>query len=342
MLHPTSPRSAALPRHRLVAVRLVLAALLLPTVLAPALGKGAERKKILITSSLDGTRQPSYLMLPDGFKPDDAPRPLLVSLHSWSGDLNQRHPELEAAALERGWIYLFPNFRGRNDDPDACGSEKAQQDILDAVAWARDNLPVDERRIYLAGASGGGHMTMLMVGRHPQVWAAASAWVGISDLRAWHRKHADSNYGRMLRACCGGAPGESEEVDREYRQRSPLTWLHRAAGVPLDIAAGIHDGHTGSVPIRHSLEAFNEIAKAAGAETVSEAEMQQLSTPRGRLAEPRESDQVTDPSFGRSLYLRRQAGPARVTIFEGGHEAIDRATVAWLARHVKAVAAENR
>lgn len=39
------------------------------------------------------------------------------------------------------------------------------QDILAAVAWAQDNDPVDPQRVYLTGASGGGHMTLLMVRR---------------------------------------------------------------------------------------------------------------------------------------------------------------------------------
>jgi poly(3-hydroxybutyrate) depolymerase len=244
-------------------------------------------------------------------------------------------PLLEKMAEERGWIYLFPHFRGANRHPDACGSEKAQQDILDAVDWANERYPVDTRRIYLTGASGGGHMTMLMAGRHPNVWAAASAWVGISDLAAWHGRHAGDGYGRMLRASCGGAPGDSPEVDEQYRQRSPLTHIHRAAGLPLDIAAGVHDGHSGSVPVRHSLDAFNAIAKAVGAEPVTEGEIQQLSRPNGRLDRPRPSDQVTDPSLGRKIYLRRTAGKSRVTIFEGGHERVVPAAVAWLERHAK-------
>ena len=74
------------------------------------------------------------------------------------------------------------------------------------------NTEVDRQRIYLTGVSGGGHMTMLMVGRHPQPWAAASAWVGISDLRTWHARHATGKYGLMMRKCCGGKPGDSTEV----------------------------------------------------------------------------------------------------------------------------------
>jgi dipeptidyl aminopeptidase/acylaminoacyl peptidase len=284
---------------------------------------------------VDGTEQPCYLVLPQGFDPQGPPVPLLVSLHSWSADVEQRHPALERAAIERGWIYLFPNFRGPNQHPDACGSVKAQQDILDAVAWVRQRYPVDRRRIYLTGSSGGGHMTMLMVGCHPDLWAAASAWVGISDLAAWHARHADGRYGQMLRASCGGRPGDSPEVDEQYRLRSPRTHLHRADDVPLDLAAGIRDGHTGSVPIRHTLEAFNAIATAVGAPGISEAEMLQLSRPEGRLTNPQPGDEAADPTFGRAIYLRRYAGPSRVTIFEGGHEGLAAAAIAWLEQHVR-------
>jgi dipeptidyl aminopeptidase/acylaminoacyl peptidase len=311
--------------HRAVAA---LVAVLLFVTLTPL--NAAERTKVQVTSSIDGEKQTCYVILPDAYDPQGEPAPLLVSLHTWSGNVEQRNLPLEAEANKRGWIMLYPNFRGRNDHPEACGSPLAQQDILDAVAWAQKEYRVDPRRIYLTGVSGGGHMTMLMVGRHPEVWAAASAWVGISDLAAWHARHEDDRYGAMLRKCCQGRPGDSPQVDQQYKARSPLTHLHRAAGVPLDIAAGVHDGHQGSVPVRHSLDAFNAIAKAAGDETISEDEIAQISRPDGRLKTPRPSDRVDDAALGRAIYLRRAAGKSRVTIFEGGHEGIAKAAAAWL------------
>jgi len=296
---------------------------------------GSQREKILIRSSLDQTEQPSYLILPDGFDRSGPPVPLLVSLHTWSSTLEKGQRGLEKAAEERGWIYLYPNFRGRNDTPDACGSLKAQQDILDAVEWTCQRYPVDKRRIYLTGASGGGHMTMLMAGRHPQVWAAASAWVGISDLAAWYKFQEKSGYGAMARKCCGGAPGDSPAVDAEYRARSPKTWLAAAVDLPLDLGAGVHDGHKGSVPIRQTLDAFNVLAKAQGLPVITEEEIARISRPNGRLEKPQSSDQEPDPTFGRAIYLRRTAGKARVTIFEGGHERLDRAAIEWLSKHAK-------
>jgi len=298
-----------------------------------AAATAGERRRVTIPSTLDGAEQPCYVILPSGFDRAASPVPLLVSLHSWSADLEQRNRPLEELADQRGWIYLFPNFRGRNDNPDACGSAKAQQDILDAVAWAQAEYPVNDRRIYLTGVSGGGHMTMLMTARYPEIWAAASAWVGISDLAAWYRHTKVDRYREMMRQVCGGAPGESPEIDEQYRIRSPIAHLHHAGQVPFDLAAGIHDGHEGSVSIRHSLDAYNAVAKARQAELISETEIEQLSKPEGRLAKPTVLDQLSDPALGRQIHLRRQTGQVRITIFEGGHEGVSAAAVDWLARH---------
>lgn len=310
--------------------------ILLPWFVSSASGVGSagERMKVQILSTADGTEQPCYVILPDGYDRDGEPVPLLVSLHTFSGNVEQRQKAFEAEASRAGWIYLFPHFRGPNKTPEACGSPLAQQDILDAVDWAIKTYPIDQRRIYLTGSSGGGHMAMLMAGRYPERWTAVSAWVGISDLAAWHQRHAKGNYGAMLRSSCGGTPGDGPEIDEQYRVRSPLTWLHRAVGLPLDIAAGIHDGHTGSVPVRQTLQAFNAIARAGGYEAIGEDEMEQLSRPDGRLESPKPSDLEADEPYGRAIYLRRHAGPARVTIFEGGHEGLARPAIEWLGQHV--------
>lgn len=291
-----------------------------------------RREEIFVTSTRDGTDQPSYLILPDGHNETSQPVPLVVSLHPWSANIDGgRNEDLEQLVYERGWIYLWPHFRGRNNTPEAMGSELAQQDILDAVDWVRSHYPVDEDRIYLTGRSGGGHMTMLMCGRYPDVWAAAVAWVGISDLAAWHETHKDGKYGEMIREAVG-APGDPG-VDEELKKRSPITHLGNAKDVALHIAAGRHDGHKGSVPISHSLNAFNVIARVNGTEQISAAEIDQMLRPDGHLDDPKPSDRVTDDAFGKEIFLRRQSGKAMITIFEGGHTGIATATMDWLERH---------
>ena len=73
------------------------------------------RHLIEVVSSIDGSLQPSYIILPPGFDRTSSEIPIVVSLHSWSIGFEQRHEALENLVAERGWIYLFPNFRGRND-----------------------------------------------------------------------------------------------------------------------------------------------------------------------------------------------------------------------------------
>ena len=66
-------------------------------------------------------------------------------------------------------------------------------------------------------------------------------------------------YAKMMETACGGKP---EQKSDEYRKRSPLTWIDNArkAGVSVYIVTGIHDGWTGSVPVGHSVRAFNALA----------------------------------------------------------------------------------
>jgi hypothetical protein len=152
---------------------------------------------------------------------------------------------------------------------------------------------------------------------------------------------ADLKYWRDLEAVCGEPPGASDAIDAEYRKRSPLSHLHRAEGLPIDINAGIHDGHTGSVPISHSLRAFNMLAATNGEpgeqvpdETIDRM-VRERAVPDGlRWNGPR------DPKRKKPILFRRSAGPARVTIFEGGHEAEMPAAVDWLTQQRRDLADE--
>ena len=286
------------------------------------------RHRIEVPSSADGSVQPSYVYLPPVISSAGVPAPLAVMLHTWSFNLEQRDTTVEAEARARGWILLAPNFRGKNDHPEACGSRLAQQDILDAVAWVRANYAVDARRIYVLGLSGGGYLTMLMAARNPDLWAAASAWVGISDLRGWYGAHEGDNYGAMMRACLGGAPTASDSIGAEYRDRSPITYLNPRMRVPLDVAAGRFDS---TVALSHSLRAFQAIAPGS----ISSREIESLLAPGPGLGAPSAADTAGDPVLGRRVFLRRVAGPHRLTVFEGGHEWLPRAAVDWLAKQQK-------
>ena len=54
-------------------------------------------ERIEVKSSIDGSIQPSNLFRPPGHDPK-VPASLAVLLHTWSFDLNQRHPTVEREA----------------------------------------------------------------------------------------------------------------------------------------------------------------------------------------------------------------------------------------------------
>jgi dipeptidyl aminopeptidase/acylaminoacyl peptidase len=294
--------------------------------------------RVEVKSSLDNEPQPVLFWAPD--KAQEERTPLFVFLHSWSGDYRQDNAKWHTQAVKRGWIYIHPNFRGVNQTPKACGSKWARQDILDAVDFATEKFNVDPKRIYLAGTSGGGHMAMLMAGHHPDRFSAVSAWVGISDLSSWFAFHLKDGkpqrYAQMILASLGGAPGSSSLIDADYKDRSPIYHLHRTGDLPFLMSAGIDDGHTGSVPIVHSLSAFNAIAKAQNAEVIADAEIARLSNRRNLVALPRSKSEKLPP-FGRGIVFARNAGPASVVIFEGGHEGLPAPACEWLALQSRAV-----
>src|SRR5690606_38771227 len=99
----------------------------------------------------------------------------------------------------------------------------------------------------------------------------------------------------------------------QLHARSPIHHLKNAALVPLDLNTGIHDGHTGSVPIHHTLDAFNAVAATLGLPGVSQSRINALSQVLAPPVSP-----VEDPAYERRIHLREEAGLARVTIFEGG------------------------
>jgi pimeloyl-ACP methyl ester carboxylesterase len=284
-----------------------------------------------VASTADGASQPVRYWFPPAAR--SAPTPILVSLHSWSADGSQDRSDWHREAIQRGWVYIQPNFRGINDHPAACGSPLARQDILDALDWACREFQIDPERIYLAGVSGGGHMTMQMAAHHPDRFSAASAWVGPTDLAEWYRFHCKdgrpARYAQMVAACCGGPPGASAEVDAQYRARSPVFHLGHVGDLPLDLNTGVKDGVTGSVPIHHTLRAYNAVAAAHGDAVIPDGVMDEL-WKQGRLSNGTPETTPSDPTYGRDILLRQTSGQTRVTVFDGTHEALVPAACEWL------------
>ena len=317
---------------------IILILLLAISAVAAPKGWPKEVREIKYRSKADNTRQPALFYAP---AVRGEPRPLLVGLHTWSSDYRQNNSPYATWCIEHKWNFIHPNFRGPNRRPQATGSELVAADILSAVEFAKKNGAVDETRMYLVGASGGGYAALLMAGRAPEVWAGVSAWVPILDLTQWHAHtfKRKMKYAREIENSIGGKPVPGSEAAAEAMKRSPVTYLARAKGVALDINAGITDGHNGSVPISHSLEAFNLLAAAK-----DRLNAKQISAFVRTAKVPQSiTDAVpVDKTYGaKRVLFRRQSGTARVTIFQGGHEIIPAAALHWLAKQQRMRAPKN-
>ena len=287
-------------------------------------------REISYLSELDKSMQPALFAPASGSEK----RPLVVALHTWGGNLTQASTQFFARAAERNWHCIFPNFRGPNWTIEACGSELVVSDIVSAVAYVKSNYSVDEEKVYLVGGSGGGHASLLLAARHPELWSAVSSWCPISNLVQWHRECRNndrfSGYADDIEAACGGDPEKDSAFFAEAMKRSPVSYLEASAGKCIvDIGTGIHDGYIGSVPVSHTLNAFNLLAapedRISGEEIEFMVKNQEVPAHLKFIG--------FDPAYGeKKVLFRRVSGMVRVTIFEGGHNLLPGQAFGFLER----------
>lgn len=278
-------------------------------------------RRIDIISSQDGSLQPFIFLAASGKEA----RPLVVSLHTWSGGYDQKDT-LVWQCLENNYNYIHPHFRGRNNNPEACGSPEAIRDIDDAITFAVNTGNVDRSQIHITGSSGGGYATLLAYMRSAHDIKTFSAWVPISDLVKWfyESEGRKSEYSKDISKATGGwtdennySVGMEEAVNRSpYYMKTPV---ERRKFSKLNIYAGIHDGYTGSVPITQSILFYNKVVQ-----DFDPAEEKALVTDRDIIEMISSRNYVKKPgtTIGNRVihYEKSYSDRVRIVIFEGGHE----------------------
>lgn len=266
---------------------------------------------IEIPSSIDSTSQPVYFYASQ----PGIPKPLVVSLHTWSGDYAQYDP-LAKIVRKSGWNYIHPDFRGPNWTKDACLSKKAIADINDSIQYAKDNANVDTSNIFVVGVSGGGYATLGSYLKTKHKVRAFLSWAPISDLTAWYyqSKSRGTKYaGNILKCTSDGEDFNQQKAE----ERSPISWeMPEKPKGQLEIYAGINDGYTGSVPISHSIMFFNRLVKHYGytGSVVGQADIIKL------LTRSIERTKTLSTIGGREVVYKRDTKPVSLVIFDGTHE----------------------
>jgi predicted esterase len=263
-------------------------------------------------------------------------KPILLVLHSWSEDYLQQYGIPYSVFAEKNdWVFIHPNYRGKFDNPDATGSEKAVQDVLDALEYAKENAPVDENRIYLAGFSGGAAMALIMSGRYPEKFTAALAWVPVYDLNDWYNHVTQSGlwytaqYKADIEASCGGNPDTEDQARESCRKRSPSSYLARARGkdIRVFISGGIQDPF---VPPSHAIRAFNALSSKR--DRIPEPDYGFIDAheklPENLAGQGREHRFFDEA--GLPVVFERTSNNATLVLFEGGHDIVYNAGFQWL------------
>jgi dienelactone hydrolase len=188
-----------------------------------------------------------------------APYPVILSTHG--GPTAATVPNFDAqlqAYLDAGFAVLALNYHGsttfgREFEHSIWGrlGELEIGDMAAARAWLVESGVARPDQIFLTGWSYGGYLTLLGLGRQPELWAGGMAGVAIAD---WQMNYEDSTdllrgYQRML---FNGAP-EDPAVAEAFRTGSPLTYVD-AVRAPVLIIQGRNDTRTPARPIERYVE----------------------------------------------------------------------------------------
>lgn len=236
------------------------------TTLLPA-EHGSIDPSVFVTSehvwyrSADGLQIPALL-----YKPRDIPAgvrlPAIVNVHG--GPTAQWLRGFDPFAqflVDRGYVVLEPNVRGST----GYGREFREMnrldwgggDLEDVVAGAGylTSLPyVDGGRLGLFGGSYGGFMTYLATVKRPELWKAAVAWVGITDLKLMYGESMP-HFQYILRAQLGD-PIEQAEL---WADRSAVNFAG-ALRARLLMLHGVNDPRC---PVTQA-RAFRDALRALG------------------------------------------------------------------------------
>lgn len=277
-----------------------------------------EAVKVSIPSSSDGTLQMAYFYK----APGAGPKPLIVSLHSWSGNYQQKDTLIHFC-ITRGYHYIHPDFRGPNNREAAMGSDLVISDIDDAIGYGLSQASVDRNNIHVIGVSGGGYATVLAYMKSKHNIRSFSAYVGIYNLVDWYYESRGRN-AKYAGDIAAATSGNREKLDtREAKRRSPLfmeTPVQERRNSRLNLYCGIHDGYTGSVPVSQTLNLYNKLVRDFSGETVADAVPETLINTMVRTR-TLPGNAETGTFMGRKIIYKNQFKDlVRLVVFEGGHE----------------------
>jgi acetyl esterase/lipase len=218
----------------------------------------------------DGRDLPVWLTRPPGLAPGQA-APAVVLVHGgpWVRGGHWAWQPMAQFLASRGYLVIEPEFRGSTGYGLAhfrAGwkqwGQAMQDDVADALLWARAQGLADPQRACIAGGSYGGYSALMGLVRHPELYRCGAAWAAVTDplLMLQGSWWVDDDTGAVARQYTLPQMVGDTDQDREMLlAASPLAQAARIQA-PLLLAMGEADLR---VPLAHG-ERLRAALRAAG------------------------------------------------------------------------------
>jgi len=180
--------------------------------------------------------------VPFNLKRDGSAPGVVVPHGGPTGQTQDRFSRLAVALASRGYVVIQPNPRGSTGYgmafQNANHKDLGGGDLVDEVYAAKFLTAtgyVSPKKIGITGGSYGGFMTLMAVGKTPDVWAAAVSQYGIIN---WYEmlKHEDASLQAYQRSLIGDPVADKAVYDAD----SPMTHIKKAKA-PLLVLQGEND-----------------------------------------------------------------------------------------------------
>jgi dipeptidyl aminopeptidase/acylaminoacyl peptidase len=200
------------------------------------------QSQVVHYQSFDGTVISAFVWVPFNLHRDGT-NPAIVMPHGGpTGQTTDSFNRTAAVLATRGYICIAPNVRGstgyglefqKSNHQDLGGGDL--QDEVYAAKFLVATGYADAKRIGITGGSYGGYMTLMAIGKTPDVWAAAVEEYGIIN---WFTmlEHEDPRLQEYEKSLLGD-PVKDREV---YENASPIKYV-RNAKAPLLVLQGEND-----------------------------------------------------------------------------------------------------
>ncbi len=231
------------------------------TVLAASNPPPARPRQSITFTSSDGQAVQGWLIVPNG----KGPFPTILETHGGPTAVDTDVFSPSAMTwVDHGFAYCSINYRGSTTFgkkfQDKILHDLGHWEVEDMVAarnWLVANQIANPSQILLTGWSYGGYLTVMGLGKYPDLWAGGMAGIAIADWRLMYEDQAETLRGYQV-SLFGGTPQEKPE---QHAISSPITYAENVRA-PVLIIQGRNDTRT---PARQ-IEVYEERLKSLGKE----------------------------------------------------------------------------